>query len=152
EKLLAEGGHFEHLYRSPVEMELDEVVRELFRRVRDSKIKRVAIDSLADLKRSSFDPQRYMEYMYALVQWFAVEGITSMMTYEIPHLFEAHSLSEEQISNISDNIVLLRFTQSQPMERTLRIIKTRNSGHDHAERVLKIRSGGISVGDPAAGS
>lgn len=146
-KLLEDPGLFEHLYCSPVEMQLDEVVLELFRRVRERNIRRVAIDSLADLKRSSFDPQRYMEYMYALVQWFAVEGVTSVMTYEIPHLFEAHLVSEEQISNVSDNIVLLRFSQGQPMERTLRIIKTRNSGHDHAERVLRIHSAGLSVGD-----
>jgi circadian clock protein KaiC len=139
------GGRFEHMYRSPVEMQLDQVVLDLFRRVRERKIRRVVIDALGDLRRSSFDRQRFTEYMYSLTQWFAVEGVTALLTLETSELFEVHRLSDEEISNMSDNILLLRLSQAQPMVRTLRIIKTRNSGHDHSERILRITSQGVSV-------
>lgn len=149
-KELFNGRRFEHLYHSPVEMQLDQVVLDLFRRVRERKVRRVVIDSLGDLRRSSFDKQRFTEYMYALTQWFAVEGITALLTLETSDLFETRRLSGEELSNMSDNIVLLQLTQAQPMERTLRIIKTRNSAHDHAERILRISSEGVSVGERSA--
>lgn len=139
------GTSFEHLYNSPVEMQLDEVVLEIFRRVRDRKVRRVVIDAIGDLKRSSFDHARFAEYMYSLTQWLAVERVTCLLTYELPQLFEPSRLSEEEISNMSDNILLLRLSANGRTRRTLRIIKTRNSGHDTRERVLSITSRGVAV-------
>lgn len=146
------GKSFEHLYNSPVEMQLDEVVLEIFRRVRDNKIRRVVIDAIGDLKRSSFDHARFTEYMYALTQWLAVERVTCLLTYEIPQLFEPSRLSDEEISNMSDNILLLRLSANGRTKRTLRIIKTRNSGHDTRERVLSITSRGVAVEGESEGS
>ena len=51
EKLMNDG--FELMYRSPVEMQLDEVTSELFHRVREGKIKRVVIDALGDLNEAA---------------------------------------------------------------------------------------------------
>jgi circadian clock protein KaiC len=142
---LAEDGQFEHLYRSPIEMELDEVVRQVFQRIKAGRIRRVVIDSLGDLRRRSFDSDRMADYLYALNQWFAVRGITSLMLLELPDLFEFRRLSEEEVSNMSDNVLLLRFTPGERMTRSLRIVKTRNSGHDHLERELTISASGVEV-------
>jgi len=142
---LAEDGQFEHLYRSPIEMELDEVVRQVFQRIKAGRIRRVVIDSLGDLRRRSFDSDRMADYLYALNQWFAVRGITSLMLLELPDLFEFRRLSEEEVSNMSDNVLLLRFTPGERMTRSLRIVKTRNSGHDHLERQLNISASGVEV-------
>ena len=79
---LVKGG-FELMYRSPVEMQLDSVTSELFQRVREGKIKRVVIDALGDLERCSIDRQRFSDFIYSLTQWFAVENVTCMMTYEM---------------------------------------------------------------------
>lgn len=142
-KLMNDG--FELMYRSPVEMQLDSVTSELFHRVREGKIKRVVIDALGDLERSSIDRQRFSDFIYALTQWFAVENVTCMMTYELSQLFEIHGISDQEISNMSDNILLLRFREGPEMERTLRIIKTRGSAHDNREHKLEITSKGIVV-------
>ncbi|HEU4770399.1 MAG TPA: ATPase domain-containing protein [Pyrinomonadaceae bacterium] len=56
---LLENGNFEHLYRSPVEMQLDSVAAEIFGRVRAGKVSRVVIDALGDLERCSMDRQRF---------------------------------------------------------------------------------------------
>jgi len=145
EKLANDG--FELMYRSPVEMQLDEVTSELFHRVREGKIKRVVIDALGDLERSSIDRQRFSDFVYALTQWFAAQNVTCMMTYEMTHLFEVHGISDQEVSNMSDNILLLRFREAETMERTLRIIKTRGSAHDNRERKLDITSKGIIISD-----
>jgi len=143
EKLMNEG--FELMYRSPVEMQLDEVSSELFKRVHEGKIKRVVIDALGDLERSSVDRQRFSDFIYALTQWFAVENVTCMMNYELTNLFEVHGISDQEVSNMSDNILLLRFKEGVTMERTLRIIKTRGSAHDNREHRLEITSKGIII-------
>ncbi len=143
EELMNDG--FELMYRSPVEMQLDEVISELFQRVRDGKIKRVVVDALGDLERSSIDRQRFSDFIYALTQWFAAENVTCMLTYELTNLFEVHGISDQEVSNMSDNILLLRFREGADMKRTLRIIKTRGSAHDNRERELEITSSGVAV-------
>lgn len=143
EKLLNDG--FELMYRSPVEMQLDSIATELFRRVRDGQIKRVVIDALGDLERSSIDQLRFSDFTYALTQWFAVQNITCLMTYELSELFEVHGISGQEVSNMSDNILLLRLTPESKMERTVRVVKTRGSAHDNHEHKLQITDRGLVV-------
>lgn len=143
EKLLNDG--FELMYRSPVEMQLDSIATELFRRVRERKLKRVVIDALGDLERSSIDHQRFSDFIYSLTQWFAARNVTCLMMYELSDLFEVHGLSDQQVSNMSDNILLLRFTPDTDMERTIRIIKTRGSAHDNHEHILRITNKGVVI-------
>lgn len=139
------NGNFELMYRSPVEMQLDSVAAEVFERVRAGKVRRVVIDALGDLSRGSMDRQRFADFIYALTQWFAVENITCMMTSELPELFEVHRISDEEISNMSDNLVLLGFTAGEEMQRTIRIIKTRGSQHDNRRHFLDISDRGAVV-------
>ncbi|HEX7902019.1 MAG TPA: ATPase domain-containing protein [Planctomycetota bacterium] len=145
------GGLFEFLYRSPVEMQLDEVALRILERVRTGKVKRVVIDALGDLKRRSVEPGRFADYVYALTQWFALNGVTCLMAYELRELFEFHSITGEEVSNMADNILLLRFTPGATMERTLRVVKTRGSGHDQREHRLLLSKMGVAVGKPWEG-
>jgi circadian clock protein KaiC len=143
---LLDSGHLELMYRSPVEMQLDEVAAELFGRVRDGKIRRVAIDALGDLERSSVDRQRFADFIYALTQWFAVENVTCIMTTELPELFGIRMITEEQISNMSDNLILLGFRdEADELQRRIRIMKTRGSAHDHRQHTLEIGKQGLVI-------
>jgi circadian clock protein KaiC len=144
EKLL-NGGGFDLLYKSPVELQADTVTSEIFRRVREGKIRRVVLDALGDLERSSIDRRRFADFIYALTQWFAAENVTCLMMYELANLFEAHGISDQEISNMADNVILLRFTPGPEMQRTLRIIKTRGSAHDNREHELQITNKGVVV-------
>jgi circadian clock protein KaiC len=144
EELLNKGS-FALMYKSPVEMQLDNVANELLARVRGGKIKRVVIDALGDLERSSIDRRRFADFIYALTQWFAAENVTCLMTYEMHELFEVHGISDQEISNMSDNLVLLRFTPGPQIERAIRIIKTRGSAHDNREHILEITNKGARV-------
>ena len=143
---LISSGNLELMYRSPVEMQLDQVAAELFGRVRAGKVRRVAIDSLDDLERSSVDRQRFADFIYALMQWFAVENVTCMTTVEISHLFSGASVTQQQVSNMCDNLVVLGLsTERGDLRRTLRIVKTRGSSHDEREHTLQISGRGAIV-------
>lgn len=142
---LLENGNFELMYQSPVEMRLDSVAADIFQRVRAGKVSRIAIDALGDLERCSLDRQRFADFIYALTQWFAVENVTCMMTTELRELFEVHHLSDQEISNMSDNLVLLGLKSGAEMKRTIRIIKTRGSKHDNRQHELEISDKGVVV-------
>jgi circadian clock protein KaiC len=133
------------MYRSPVEIQLDSIASEVFKRVRAGTVKRVVIDALGDLRRSSIDPQRFPDFVYSLTQWFAAQGATCLMMYELANLFEFHGISDEEVSIMCDNIILLRFKPDKVMERTVRVIKTRGSAHDNEERTLKVTAQGLEI-------
>lgn len=139
------SANFDFLYHSPVELQLDTITSELFRRVQEGKIRRIVIDALGDLERSSIDRQRFSDFIYALTQWFAAQNVTCLMTYELTNLFEVHGISDQEVSNMADNVILLRFTPGPQLRRTLRIIKTRGSEHDSNERQLQITNKGVIV-------
>ena len=143
EKLINDG--FEIMYQSPVEMQLDTIAARLFERIRSGKVKRVVIDALGDLERISVDRQRFSNVIYALTQWFAVENVTCFMTYELTDLFEVNGISDQQVSNMSDNLILLRFQPGPELKRTLRIIKTRGSAHDSREHEIHITNEGLVI-------
>ena len=142
---LLKSDAFEFMYRSPVEMQLDSVAVELLARVREGRVKRVVIDAIGDLKKTSADAQRFSDFMYALTQWFATENVTCLLLYEVHNLFDAPQISDEEISNMSDNIVLLSFSRGAEMTRTVRIVKTRGSAHDHKGHILEIDGSGVSI-------
>lgn len=142
---LLKDNVFELMYRSPVELQLDSVATELFSRMREGRVKRVVIDAIGDLKKSSADKQRFSDFIYALTQWFATENVTCLLLYELHGLFDSQQISDEEISNMSDNIVLLNFTRDVEMVRKVRIIKTRGSAHDHRQHDLEITGAGVSI-------
>jgi circadian clock protein KaiC len=145
EQLINKG--FDLMYQSPVEVQIDKVAGELLRRVRAGQVKRVVIDALGDIRRVSIDQQRYANLIYSLMQWFAVENVTCMLTFEVSNLFEVVGISDEQISNMSDNVILLRFQPGPELKRRLRIIKTRGSDHDNREHEIRITTQGLVVED-----
>lgn len=142
---LMTNGHFELMYRSPVEVQLDQVATEIFKRVKDGKVKRIVIDALGDLERGSIDKDRFADFIYSLAQWFARENVTCLLTYELNDLFRVVGISQNDVSNLSDNIVLLRFSEAFEMQRTMRILKTRGSAHDNREHEVEITNKGVRV-------
>ncbi|HSE31776.1 MAG TPA: ATPase domain-containing protein [Pyrinomonadaceae bacterium] len=146
---LLSSENLELMYRSPVEMQLDQVAAELFGRIRAGKVKRVVIDSLDDLERSSVDPQRFADFIYALMQWFAVENVTCMTTVEVADWFKGPggTVTQQHVSNMCDNLVVLGFDikGDADLRRSVRILKTRGSSHDEREHTLEISGRGAIV-------
>jgi circadian clock protein KaiC len=135
------------LSRSPVDMYLDEWVYELLDLIDRTGAKRVMIDSLADLMLGTADPQRFREWMYSLIQRCTRLGVSLMMTMEIPELFEVRRVSENGMSHLSDNVVLLQYVQEGPrLSRALTVLKTRASHHTPTVHRFEIGEGGLVLG------
>ena len=142
----ARESGLELMYVSPVELQIDSIVVRIFDRIKDGKIRRVVIDAVGDLVIAASDTQRLHDYMYALVQHFAVNGVTSLLTVESGISGDGrHELSEQRFSYMSDNVLAISLGGEERTRRTIRVMKTRNSGHDPVVRELEITSAGARV-------
>jgi len=136
------------MYRSPVDMYLDEWVYELLATVEELGIRRILIDSLGDLRATATDEIRFREYVYSLLQRTAHAGIGVFMTQEVAELFGVTRLSEYGISHLSDNVLLLQFLRGESrVKRALTVLKTRASSHDPRILEFEITSNGIELGE-----
>ena len=134
----------EVMYRSPVDIYIDEWVYDLMDTVERTKARRVLIDSLADLRISAGDEVRFHEFIYSIVQRFSRQGVSVLMTSEIPRLFGTDQISDSAVSPFADNIVMRSYQQERDtIERTMTVMKTRASRHDPTVRRFVIGSQGI---------
>jgi circadian clock protein KaiC len=134
----------ELMYRSPVDLYLDEWFYELLDVIERTRARRIFIDSLGDLRRAAVDELRFREYLYSLLQRCANEQVSVMMSQEIPALFGVAHLSEDGISHLSDNVVLLQFVpRDAQLKRAVTVLKTRASRHDPDVREFTITPEGI---------
>jgi circadian clock protein KaiC len=148
--LAADG--IEMLYRSPVDLYVDQWVYELLAAIERTGARRVLIDSLGDLAFAASDEMRYREYLYSLVQRCSRLGISLLMTFELPELFELVRLSDIGISHVSDNVVVLQYLrQHSEVKRTLMVLKTRASMHQPQIREFVITPEGITLGEEITG-
>jgi circadian clock protein KaiC len=138
----------EVMYRSPVDIYIDEWVYDLIEVVERTGAKRVLIDSLADLRLAAVEETRFREFVYSLVQRFSQQGVSILMTLENTELFHAERLSDSAISHLSDNVVLLAYVrQGNSVGRAMSVIKSRASHHDPTIRQFVIGSHGIALAD-----
>ena len=141
--------NIEVMYRTPVDMYIDEWVYNLLEIVERSGTKRLMIDSLGDLMVAAGDDIRFREYVYSLLQRFSRASVSVLMTQEVPQLFGVTGLSEVGISHLSDNVVLLQYLPSQSqVKRAASVLKTRASQHDPYIRQYDITKDGFTVGKP----
>jgi KaiC/GvpD/RAD55 family RecA-like ATPase/ActR/RegA family two-component response regulator len=142
-------GGLDAFYTSPVELQIDTIVGEMFRRIEARKTRRVVIDSLGDLMSASREAQRFRDYVYAMMQRFSAQAITAMLTME-----SQDGRLATEVSPMTDNIVLLEMVLEDTMRRTIRIIKTRGSGYDarrYPLRVVQLHGGTVEAESAGVG-
>ena len=143
---LADDG-LEVMYRSPVDVYIDEWVYDVLDAVERKNVQRVLIDSLTDIAFVTGDDQRFREYIYSLIQRLSRRGVSLFMTSELPDLFGIAGITPLGAPSLCDNIILLRYADDETtIRRTLTVLKTRASGHQSEVREYTIGAGGLAVG------
>jgi len=140
------SGFLQFIYVSPVELRIDSIITRMFRIIQAQSIRRIVVDAVGDLVVAADDLQRMHSYLYALMQHFAVKGVTSILTFEAT---AAMTELDAKMSAVSDNIINLAMHPGEYPRRSLRIVKARGVGHDLATRDFFVEAAGGRVG-PAA--
>jgi circadian clock protein KaiC len=139
-------NRLELFYYSAVELSIDRIVVSIFQALRRSPIRRVVIDALGDLAVAATDAKRMHGYLYAMVQHFAVMGVSSLLTLETDPPIMASDTGHGRLSHMTDNIVFLELQAREGIVgRTLRIAKARGAAHDLQARELQIDAGGLRI-------
>jgi circadian clock protein KaiC len=133
---------------SLVDMYIDQWVYELLDLIAKTGARRIVIDSLVDLMTTAGDPVRFREWMYSLVQRCARQGISLMMIVEVPELFQLRRISEQGLSHLSDNVVLLQYVpDGARLARAITVLKTRAAHHEPIAHRYEITDEGLVLGD-----
>jgi circadian clock protein KaiC len=136
----------ELMYRSPIDVYLEEWYHDLLETIERTGARRVLIDGLADLRLATTDDVRFREYLYSLLQRCATHSL--MLTLETTSHGPVN-VSDFGVSNLSDNIVLLGLSpQASRLAHTITVLKTRASHHDQAIREFTVTENGIVLGEP----
>ena len=149
EQLEAEGQLY-LLYSSPVELSVDQHAEVIRRCIATTGSRRIVMDSLKDIELATPDKVRYKDYIYSMVNEFRRQGITSLLTAEIPEMFGHFTVSEYGVSFVTDNVILMRYVEIEGhVARALSVLKMRGSDHDKAVREFQIKpQTGIEVLQP----
>jgi circadian clock protein KaiC len=142
-------GRIDVMYRSPVDIEIDEWVYELLDRIERLGARRVLIDSLVDLHFAARgDEVRFREYMYSLTQRCSRAGVSLFMTTELPELFDVARLSDYGVSHLADNVLLLQYRRVDgDVRRSVTLLKARATRNATQVREFTIGPDGIALGD-----
>lgn len=140
-----DDGNVTLMYRSPVDIYIDEWVYELLDTAEAVGATRVVVDSLSDLQVAASDEQGFREYIYSLLHRCSRKGISILMTYEVPELYGITRLTEYGASHLADNVVLINYRgfEDNAISRTVAVLKTRASSHDRRIREFDITSSGV---------
>ena len=146
--LRKQGLHL--LYTSSVELQIDQVMVRMFDVIERHGVRRVVLDAVGDLSLASGDVHRTHDYLYALVQRFAVRGITAVFLLEDV----AHQLTTagspvpagfDRLSYMCDNLLLLEVQRGERLSRQISVFKTRGSAHDEGLHPVTITAKGLHV-------
>jgi circadian clock protein KaiC len=141
----AQAKGLDLVYASPVELQIDSIIVDMFRRIQQRRVRRLVIDAIGDLATAATDAQRLHDYLYALVQHFAVSGITSVLNFETTGNSITGTGMQNAVSYLSDNVLLLTVDGDERTRRALRVLKTRGSAHDTRVREVDITSAGLAI-------
>lgn len=134
------------VYASPVELQIDSIVVEIFETIKADNIARLVIDAVGDLAAAANDSQRLHDYLYSLIQHFAARGVTTLLALESGEAISGASAAlDQRFSYMSDNLLHLDWRTDDMRRRTLQIVKMRGSAHDHDLHDFEIGADGARV-------
>lgn len=137
-------------WRSVEEHSLDEIAYRVLATVRERGVRRLVMDGIDGLRQANIYPQRLPGFLAALAAALREEGVTTLFTARIPQLIGGDTeIDLGDVTAAAENIVLMRYRESLgELQRTVAVVKCRESAVDHRIRRFTIEAHGIRIGDP----
>ena len=91
------------------------------------------------------DKVKYTDYIWGLTDYFKSHGVSVLLTHEM-HDASLSALTKHGVSFVADNLLLLAFKEEgKYLNRYLRVVKMRGSGHSTELKELIIDQTGVSI-------
>jgi circadian clock protein KaiC len=113
--------------------------------VEEFKPQRVALDSLSAIERIGTE-RAFREFVIGLTSFIKHQEITGLFTSTTASLMGGTSITEGNISTLTDSIILLRYVEMfGEMKRGLTVLKMRGSAHDKGIHEFTIDQSGMHI-------
>jgi circadian clock protein KaiC len=142
------------LYLRPLDLSVDETMREIINTVQRTGAKRLVIDSLAgfELALAPGFREDFRESLYRMIGALTRTGVTIVSTVELVESFTELALSPYAISFLSDDIIRLRYVEIDgQLRKIMMVVKMRGSNHSKDIREYDITSDGLQIGERLRG-
>lgn len=131
---------------SSAEINPDMVAYQLREAIMEKNVQRLAIDGINEIERPLVERQRAYSFFAALVAFLRSQRTTTCVTLEIdPLVGRELSLAGQNLSALSDNIILLERAESGTARHTITVLKMRFSPHEYNAHPYTIGANGIHV-------
>jgi circadian clock protein KaiC len=147
---MLKAGKLEIIYLRPLDLSVDEALFSILEAVDRVGAKRVVIDSLSGFEVALAPTFRedFRESLYRLVGTLTATGVTVFMTAEVSEAFREARFTSENVSFITDEIIVQRYVEIEgELRRVMAVIKMRGSDHSHEFRLYEVTTKGVIVGD-----
>src|ERR1700761_537618 len=133
------------------DLDLDVLANAMRVNLAERPIRRIAIDSLAELVLADREWERFPAYMRSLVGLVRAGGVSFLATSETTG-GAITSQSLEGLMFLFDNVIDLRYIEEPSgLGRALNVVKMRNRPHATTLNRAAITDAGLIVGDPLEG-
>jgi len=147
-------GKLSIIYLRPLDLSVDETMREILDTVARTGAKRVVIDSLAGFEMALAPSFRtdFRESLYRMIGALTRTGVTIVTTVEVTETFTELALSPYSISFLSDDIIRLRYVEIDgQLRKIMMVVKMRAGNHSKDIREYEITSEGLRIGERLTG-
>lgn len=149
-----QSGKLNILYLRPLDLSVDETVREIIDAVKATGAKRLVIDSLAGFEMALAPGFRtdFRESLYRMIGALTRIGVTILTTVEVEESFTELLYSTYSISFLSDDIIRLRYVEIDgELRKMILVVKMRGGDHSKELREYVITPKGVAIGDRLRG-
>jgi circadian clock protein KaiC len=142
-------GLIEFLWEPFGEAAIDALGDRLLKTIRELRPRRLFLDGMQGFQQSVDVPERLGSVFSTLAEQLELHEVTTLYSVEAEQLIGPTLRSPVRgLSAITHNILLLRHLEStSQLQRTITILKMRDSGYDAHSRELQITDVGLRLGD-----
>lgn len=147
---LIDEGAVEVIWYPSAENLLDAVGYHLVEAVEKRGVRRLFLDGVDALDLSTGHLSRFPPFLTALTHVLKTRQVTTLYTHETRSKFSgSEQTSLGSVSGVAENVISLRFFESEKQTRRLLAIKkVRSNSFDMRLRPFSITNQGIVIGDP----
>ncbi|MEO9254285.1 MAG: ATPase domain-containing protein [Tepidiformaceae bacterium] len=147
---MVDRGLLEIIYLRPLDLSVDEALLEIQSAVERMGATRLVIDSLSgfELALAPTFQQDFRESLYRMIGALTGNGLTVLMTAEVPLTFTGLELSPNLVSFLTDDIIMLRYVEiDSQLRKIITVVKARGSEHSQDIRMFEVTSHGLEIGE-----
>ncbi len=143
---LEEKGLLQIIACYPESLGLEDHLLKIKKTIEEFNPTRAVVDSLSAMERVA-TLRGFREFIIGLTSHLKEKRCTTLLTATTSSLMGGTSVTESNISTITDTIVLLRYAEIMgEMRRGITVLKMRGSQHDKGIREFNIDSNGMHIG------